>query len=380
MLFSKSSSRLEDCRPEKLVNAICTVGSSSSKAPTAPLPPAPGEYIEELPCSWCITTIHETIEEINQLHINSWFSSACRRAVKFIFDVEGEVCNVGNGYIEDTIRFVSKFAPLLICKHWGSCSTQEAIAFASDGLQGDLPCPCEDCSNNRNLIRSEIARMMKNKEDTICFLTSTVIGSSIGCNILKLDSNGFEQVAENLLKKCPACETEISETATLTPATESVVETNATNINPIISRDDTFLLHFFNIQSRKCLKYQKNTEKVQVTHCNCSFCQPGERDETTFQWFRHGSRIVSSSEGLVLEATEENQGVILAPYDEQQTKQEWHFQALDEPERAFHIFNGYYQHLKLSQIEPSFEERVVNIGVATDRGNSDAIWNIQVIQ
>ena len=392
MLFSKSSSRLEDCRQEKLVNVICTVGSSS-RASTAPLPPATGGEEEEgegeLSCSWCLATIQQTIEGLH-ININSWFSSACRRAVSYMFEVEedgGGVCSLLNGYIADIDTFVLKFLPLLLCKHWGSCSTQEAIAFASNGLQGDLP--CEECHNTRNVIRSKIARMMKNEEDTICFLTSTLIGSSIGCNIIKLDSNGFEQVAENLLKQCPVCEPEITETTTPTPATatESVVETNATNMNPIqcnstINRNDTFLLHFFNVQSEKCLKYQKDSEKVQVTHCNCFLCQPGERDETTFQWFRHGSRIVSSSEGLVLEATEENQGVILAPYDELQTKQEWHFQALDEhePERAFIIINGFYQHLRLSQIESSYEKRVVDIGIAADTENSDAIWNIRVIE
>ena len=385
MSYSKSSSRLEDCREEKLLSTLCTVGSSST-APTAPLPLGPGEYIEELPCSWCITTLHDTIQAVINLHINSWFNSVCRTAINYIFEVDGEMCNVMNGYISDMLEFGTKYVPLFLCKYWDSCSTQEAIAFASDGLKGDLPCPCEECNKTRNTILHEIARLLKNYEDDICFILKSLMGgSSTGCKILKLDSNNFNQVAENIFVKCPTCatlDTDLTDSTNIpTPATESTLENNLTNADQftpkLIRNETTFLLNFVNLQNEKCLKFQKNSAKIQVADCKCFFCQPGDRDETTFDWFRHGTRIVSSSEGLVLEATEANEKVILAPYDQLQSKQEWHIQALDEPEGAFIIINGYHNS-RLAMINPSFGRTLVDIGVSPETGNSYGHWEIKI--
>ena len=94
------------------------------------------------------------------------------------------------------------------------------------------------------------------------------------------------------------------------------------------------------------------------------------------KWFRHRSSIVSFQTGMVLQVSEANQPVILAPYNSMEIKQEWTFLALAENKKA--IVSS-YNNLRLDQLEDSYQKVRVIIGVKEKHEEDTQEWTVDVL-
>ena len=237
---------------------------------------------------------------------------------------------------------------------------------------------------------------MKDKEEDICYLlTSLMGGSSLACKIIKLDSSGFDQLMHNLMEfvhvrevclSCPPLEIEAVDEvteATLDNQPSEVTTEPTTTSAPFVERPPNgFLLHLINAQSSKCLKYHDG--KVMSSDCTCYFCSDEEKEGRSLKWYWSlDYRIVSYTEGKVLEVTEDNEPIILANYNATNPKQEWYLQRLYDdmnPHADYFAIINRHEYLKLCNHEDSYTLTFVPIGAKSQPSYDSWKWYLKILE
>ena len=197
----------------------------------------------------------------------------------------------------------------------------------------------------------------------------------------------FVHVREVCLS-CPAleveAEVEVTEpTLDNQPSEVSTESTTTTTSAPFVERPPNgFLLTLQNAQSSKCLKYHDG--KVMSADCKCYFCSDEEKDDRRLKWYWSlDYRIVSYSEGKVLEVTEANAPIILANYNATNPKQEWYIQRLNDemnPNSDYFAIINRHEYLKLCNHEDSYTLTFVPIGAKSQPSYDSWKWSLKILE
>ena len=95
------------------------------------------------------------------------------------------------------------------------------------------------------------------------------------------------------------------------------------------------------------------------------------------KWFRYEGSIVNYEEGKVLQPSDANDSVILAPFDASRQNQKWTIFPLENEE--FVIINN-DGHKRLTQLEDSFGISFVKIGTLPQSGYEKERWYFKIVE
>ena len=134
---------------------------------------------------------------------------------------------------------------------------------------------------------------------------------------------------------------------------------------PLTRNPLNFLFSFTNQQSNKALSIDENEIVVKRF-----------RNLESQKWFRQDYWIASNENGLVLQATEEDEAVVLAPHNPNEIKQKWTFELNSD---GTSTIKSLFNELTLSQIVDSYRNDKVSIGTKAALGQDKQKWSLSIV-
>ena len=147
--------------------------------------------------------------------LSQFAEELCRLTYDRILHLEEDrTCYVLSEAVTKSLAFLERFIPLLSCKRFDLCTSDEIAMIGTDENVINSPAECEECSSTLAIIKMKIAEKILEKKHLFCTFLKVLFQNKVGCNFLQMTNspvmvvefiNNIFRIVDLDEKICPLC-------------------------------------------------------------------------------------------------------------------------------------------------------------------------------